>query len=57
MDQQRPVDAHVSDRAQKTTAPAVFPAASKCSCRTARRPDRPRPSPFDCAGRAKGSTP
>jgi len=28
-----------------------------CSCRTARRPNRPRPWPFDCAHRARGSTP
>jgi hypothetical protein len=40
-----------------TPAPAKSRAASTCSCRTARRPDRPPPSPFDCAGRAKDSTP
>jgi hypothetical protein len=40
-----------------TPAPAKSRAASKCSCRTARPPDRPPPSPFDCAGRAKDSTP
>ena len=39
------------------TAPAKSPAASKYSCRTERRPDRPRPSPCDCAGRARDSTP
>ena len=39
------------------TAPAKSPAASKYSCRTERRPDRPRPSPFDCAHPARGSIP
>jgi hypothetical protein len=39
------------------TAPGEPRAASTCSCRTARRPNRPRPLPFDCAHRARGSTP
>jgi hypothetical protein len=40
-----------------TRATALPPAASMCSCRTGRRPDRPPPSPFDCAHRERDSTP